>query len=392
MTDVAIVGVGMTPFGRYPDRSLGDLGAAAVAAALGDAGIDREQIDAAFIANAMGGLVTGQSSIVGQVVLNRCGIDGIPVFNVDNACAGSASALKLEIMAIRSGEADMVLVAGVEKLYHSDRQVTYRALNGAADLEWATGTGVDLDRESVFVREVYPARLKAYSDRYGLEGRTLARIAVKNRRHAAANPVAQYRTPITIDEVLSSREIVAPLTSLMCAPIGDGATAVILRRMSDSEQDPAGRAVRIRASMVAMGSPGGAGYDTIRRLGDAAYAAADVRPDEIDVAEIHDATAFTELLGYEALRLCEDGGGGQAVVEGATALGGRIPTNTSGGLESRGHPVAASGLAQVIEIVEQLRGEAHGRQVTGARIGLAEIAGGFVGGDSACVAVHILQG
>lgn len=390
MTGVGVVGVGMTAFGRFMDRSLGDLGAAAIRDALDDAGLEPAHIEMAFVANAMGGPITGQSSVVGQVVMDRSGIAGIPVFNIDNACAGSASALKLGIMAIQAGEARTILVAGVEKLVHADRSVTYRALNGAADIEWASTVPVDLARESVFVREVYPARLRAYADRYGLEGKTLARIAVKNRRHAAGNPVAQYRTPITVDDVLASREIVAPLTALMCAPIGDGATAVVLTRIDDMPKRWRDRMVTIRASVVAMGSPGGAGYETVRRLGDDAYRAAGVGPDQIDVAELHDATAFTELLGYEALRLCDEGQGASLVEQGVTSLGGRVPVNPSGGLESRGHPIAASGLAQIIELVHQLRGEADSRQVPEAQLGLAEIAGGFVGGDSACVAVHVL--
>jgi acetyl-CoA acetyltransferase len=388
MTGVAVSGVGMTAFGRYPDRSLGDLGAEAVRAALADAEVGPAEVQAAFVANAMGGLVTGQASVVGQVVLERSGIAGIPVFNIDNACAGSAAALRLGVTQVASGEADTVLVVGVERIYHPDRAVTYRALNGAADVEWADGTGVALDTQSVFMTRVYPARLEAYAAAHGLEPETLARIAVKNRRHAGANPLAQYRSPLTVDEVLASRAISPPLTALMCAPIGDGASAAVLRRNGATGR----RGVPIRASVVLMGRPGGNGVETVRIAGERAYAAAGLGPDEVDVAEVHDATAFTELLGYEGLGFCAAGEAAALVRDGTTSLGGGLPVNTSGGLESRGHPVAATGLAQVHELVAQLRGEAGERQVEGARIGLAEIAGGYVGGDSASVAVHVLGG
>jgi acetyl-CoA acyltransferase len=386
----AIVGAGLTPFGRFQERTLGDLGSEAVEQALRDAGVVAADIEMAFVANAVGAVTTGQVAVVGQVVMDRSGINGIPVYNVDNACAGSATALNLAAMAIRSGAADVVLAVGVEKLYSSDRTKTYRGLNGAADVEWAATTGADLDAESVFMKAVYPQRLHAYSGRYGLEPETLARIAVKNRSHAALNPLAQYRAPLTVAEVLSARVVSPPLTTLMCAPIGDGASAVVLmsaERARRAQQRP----TWICASTMSMGSPPGAGETTIRRLADAAYAQARVAPEAVDVAELHDATAFTELLATEEVRLVERGAGASAALQGETALGGRVPVNPSGGLESRGHPVAASGLAQVAELVWQLRGEAGDRQVPGATIGLAEIAGGYVGGDSAAVAIHILS-
>jgi acetyl-CoA acyltransferase len=386
----AIVGAGLTPFGRFQERTLGDLGSEAVQHALRDAGIVAADIQMAFVANAVGAITTGQVAVVGQVVMDRSGINGIPVYNVDNACAGSATALNLAAMAIRSGAASVVLVVGVEKLYSSDRALTYRGLNGAADVEWSATTGADLDAESVFMKAVYPQRLHAYSGRYGLEPDTLARIAVKNRSHAALNPLAQYRAPLTVEDVLAARVVSAPLTTLMCAPIGDGASAVVLmsaERARRAQQRP----TWIRASTMSMGSPPGAGESTIRRLADAAYAEAGIGPEAVDVAELHDATAFTELLATEEVRLFERGAGASAAVHGETALGGRVPVNPSGGLESRGHPVAASGLAQVAELVWQLRGEAGDRQVPGASVGLAEIAGGYVGGDSAAVAIHILS-
>lgn len=386
MTGPAILGIGQTTFGRHPERTLGDLGREAAQLALEDAGLDPRDVQMAFVANTAGGEITGQVAVVGQVVMDRLGVRGIPVYNIDNACAGSATALNLAAMAVRAGDVDVALVVGVEKLYSPDRAKTYRALNGAADVEWARTTGADLEGESVFVKEVYPQRLRTYSARYGLDPRALARIAVKNRQHAALNPLAQYRTPLTVDEVIAARVVTPPLTTLMCAPIGDGASAAVV--VSAERARKHGRPVWIRASAVTMGS-GSAAEGTLRTLGDKAYAAAGLRPQDVTVAELHDATAFGELLATEELRLVERGTGASAAESGATAIGGRLPVNTSGGLLSRGHPIAASGLAQVAEIVRQLRGEARERQVDGARVGLTEIAGGFVGGDSAAVAVHL---
>jgi acetyl-CoA acetyltransferase len=378
----------LTPFGRFGSRSLKDLGAEAIEGALSDARIDSGEIDMVIVANALSAVVTGQVSVVGQVVLSGVGINGIPVFNIDNACAGSSSALNLAQQAIRAGAAKNVLVVGVEKMYSDDRATTYRALNGAADFEWVRTTGVDVERESVFVKEVYPERLRAYRERADLQARTLAAIAVKNRCHAAANPLAQFREPLTIDQVLAARTVTEPLTTLMCAPIGDGASAVILTDADLGQRHNS--AVWLRASATSMGSPGGGGEGTIARLAEAVYRQARIQPEQVDVAEVHDATAFSELLAYEELGFCARGEASALVARGETSLGGRLPVNPSGGLESRGHPVAATGLAQVIELVWQIRGDVGDRQVPNARIGLAESAGGFVNGDTAAVAVTIV--
>lgn len=388
--DAAITGVGLTAFGKFQERSLKSLAGQAIEEALEDAGIGVDDIDMAFVANALSPITTGQVAVVGQVVLSAAGFGGIPVYNIDNACAGSSSALNLAVQAIRAGAARNVLVVGVEKMYSSDRAVTYRALNGAADLEWVQSTGVDVERESVFVKEVYPARLRAYRERQDLRPETLAGIAVKNRRHAAQNPLAQYREPLTVEEVLAARMVTEPLTTLMCAPIGDGASAAVVSAAGPAQRSDR-RPVWVRGTAVSMGSPGGGGEGTIRRLAEDVYRQAGLGPEAVDVAEVHDATAFSELLAYEELGLCATGQGSALVESGATALGGRVPVNPSGGLESRGHPVAATGLAQVVELVRQVRGEAGPRQVEGARVGLAESAGGYVNGDTAAVALTLVS-
>ena len=384
MTGCAVLGVGLTPFGKHLDRSLKELAAPAAESAIADAGIEPDEVDIAFVASTVSAVTTGQVAVVGQVVLSHVGISGIPVYTVDNACAGGSAALNLATHALRAGVARMALVVGVEKLYAPDRGTTFRALNGAADMEWVRESGIDPERESVFVSAVYAQRLRDYAARAPLDAKTLARIAVKNRRHAAANPYAQYRDPLTIEDVLAARPVAPPVTSLMCSPIADGAAAAVI---STQESE---RAVWIRASRVSMGSPPPRKRNTVERIAAAAYADAGIRASDLDVAEVHDATAFSELQAYEDLGLCQPGAGTSLVEREATSLGGSIPVNPSGGLESRGHPLAATGLAQVAELTMQLRGEAGERQVAGADVAVAETAGGFVNGDSAAVAVSIL--
>jgi acetyl-CoA acyltransferase len=385
---VALIGAGMTRFGKHPEASIKDLATPAVQEALADAGLEPGDIDMAFVANAMASLITGQVSVVGQSVLRHLGFSGLPVYNVDNACAGGASALNLAVHAVRAGAAEAVLVLGVEKMVTADRALTYRALNGAADIDFVAASGVDPGAGSVFVSAVYPPRLQAYADRYPLAAETLARIAVKNRAHAALNPMAQYVTPITVEEVLQSRTVAAPVTALMCAPISDGAAAVVVTRADRVR--PEQRPVWVRGSAVGMAAAQG-DESTIHRVSRRVYADAGIIPREVHVAEVHDSIAFNELHAYEELGLCGPGEGTRLVEEGATSLGGRIPVNPSGGLESRGHPVAATGVAQAIELMQQLRGDAGDRQVPDARHGLAESAGGFAGGDTAAVAVTVLS-
>jgi acetyl-CoA acyltransferase len=386
-SDIAIVGVAMTKFGKHAETPLKELGGQAVMLALKDAKLEIADIQMAFVANAMASVVTGQVSAVGQGILRASGFSGIPVFNIDNACAGSSSALNLAIHAIRSAAAETVLVLGVEKLVSDDRSRAYVALNGAADLDTIEASGIDPAKESVFVAAIYPERLSAYERRYGLARQTLAKIAVKNRAHAAFNPQAQFTAPLTIEEVLSSRQIVGPVTALMCAPIGDGAAAIVLtgaKRVSRSQ-----RPVWVLGSAVGMGAPPGA-ESSIKRVAARAYEQAKLAPDDIDLAEVHDSISFNELLAYEELGFCEPGQGARLVDAGVTSIGGRRPINTSGGLESRGHPVAATGAAQIAELTMQLRGEADKRQVSGALYALAENAGGFAIDDTAAIAITIL--
>ena len=378
----------MTPFAKYPDRSLKSLGEEAIQLALADGRIKPSEIDMAFVANSMSGTITGQTAVVGQTILRDMGFSGIPVFNIDNACASSASAFSLAVQALQSNAAKTVLVVGVEKLVvAADKSRSYLALNGAADPEFLQNSGIDPTRESLFVVSVYPERLERYTAKYGLDQEILAQISVKNRRHAALNPLAQYTDWISIEDVISARQVVGPITSLMCAPLGDGAAAVILRHADQVKTSK--RAVGVLAAQIGMGMSPDQGT-AIGYTARQAYAQAEITPDDVDFAEVHDSISFNELMAYEELGFAAFGQGHTLVEKEETTLGGKIPINTSGGLESRGHPVAATGLAQIIELMEQLRGEAEQRQVENACIGLAENAGGFAKDDTAAIAITIL--
>ena len=387
MSTVAVVGAGLTKFGRFRDRSLSELAGQAISAALADAGISSDEVQAAFVANSMASVTTGQVAVVGQAVLRPLGYSSIPVYNIDNACAASSSALDLAVQAVESGRFEVVLVVGVEKLFGAARSDSYRALNGAVDTDFLAASCVDAFGESVFVASIYPERLGRYRARYGLDARVLAQIAVKNRANAALNPCAQYTEPISVDDVLGSRVVAGPLTALMCAPISDGAAAVVVT--SGSRARVAWRSVWIRGIATGMGAPPGAD-SAIARVARRAFAEAGITPADIDVAEVHDSIAFNELLAYEELGLCEAGEGASFALSGASQLSGKVPVNTSGGLESRGHPVAATGLAQVVELVTQIRHEAGERQVAGTGIAVAENAGGFVVDDTAAIVVTVL--
>lgn len=386
MSGVVVAGVSTTRFGKYLDQTLTEIARPAVMDALEDAGMEIADIDMAFVANSVAAITTGQVSVVGQSVLRPLGFAGIPVFNVDNACAGSSSCVNLAMHALTSGAADTVLVLGVEKMYAPNRADIFRALNGAVDRDYLQTSGFDPTSGSVFVASVYPERLGRYASRWGLDPHDLAEISVKNRRHAGLNPHAQYREPTTVDDVLESRMVVAPLTALMCAPISDGASALVLTTRPASQDRPE---VRVRGSAISMGSPRSTS-SSIAATAARAYAQAGIEASDVSVAEVHDSIAFNELLAYEELGLVEEGGAAALVREHATELGGRLPVNTGGGLESRGHPMGATGAAQITELTLQLRGEAGHRQVPDARWGVAENAGGYIIDDTGAIAVTVL--
>jgi acetyl-CoA acetyltransferase len=394
MRSVVVAGAAMTPFGKFPETSLKTLAGEAARGAIEDAGLAAEDVEQVYFANAVAGLITGQEMVRGQVELRETGLLGVPIFNVENACASASSAFHLAWMAVASGQCEAVLAIGAEKLVHPEKRRSFEALAAATDLErrddledFVYGEEGEPGSGSLFM-DVYALLARRYGERSGADERDFARVAVKNHRHGALNPKAQYRDEVTVEEVLASRRISGPLHLLMCSPIGDGAAALVLTSAERAAAAGAD-AVHVRATALASGRDE-AGPVAVERAAARAYDEAGVGPGDLDLCEVHDAAAPAELQIYEELGLCGAGEGPAFLASGATTLGGRVPVNPSGGLLSKGHPVGATGCAQLVELTEQLRGRAGARQVEGARLALAENAGGFLGPDQAVAAVTIL--
>jgi acetyl-CoA acetyltransferase len=330
------------------------------------------------------------------------GIGGIPVINTENACASAATAFHLAWLYVASGMYDTVLAVGMEKLFHADKSRSFEALGSAIDVELMQQTITQMDEttqgegagagksRSMFM-DFYAEFARDHMHKYGTTKEHYAKIAAKNHTNGSLNPHAQYQTPRTADDILASPMIADPLTRMMCSPIGDGAAAVVLTSADNAKQYTS-KPVYVKASVVSSGQdhqPGEPGIT--ERAARKAYEVAGIGPQDLDVAEVHDASAPAELIIYEELGLCQQGEGGRLIDEGATSLGGRIPVNPSGGLLAKGHPVGATGVAHLAEIFWQLRGEADKRQVPGAKVGLTENGGGMLRGEAAAVAVHILS-
>jgi acetyl-CoA acetyltransferase len=381
VNDLAIIGAGMTAFGKFPGLSLGELGFAAAREAMRDAGVNPGDIQTAYCGNALASQLLDEFT-VGQKILWGLGINKIPVVNVENACTSGSTAFYLACLAVRSGAAEVALVLGVEKMFTPVKKI----LNaGATDLETRLG---------FIVPATFAMRANRYMAEYGLTREELALVAVKNHRHGSLNPQAQYRKPLTVEEVLDAPMIAEPLTRLSCCPQSDGAAAVVLCRREAAGRFT-GKPVGVAASVLLSGSydnpPELAGWPTDVRAGALAYEQAGLGPADLDVIELHDAFTIAEIIHCEGLGLCRPGEGGRLLKEGHTSLGGGTPVNPSGGLLSRGHPVGATGVAQLVEIVQQLRGCCGSRQVPGARVGLAHCMGGDLQGDTRSVTINILK-
>ena len=380
MASVAVVGVGMSRFGRYPERSLIDMAVEAVREAIKDAGVKPAQVEACFFANALAGRLFGDFT-VGQNVFWDTGINRVPVVNVENACTSGSTALYLAFNAVAAGQAEVAIAVGAEKMYVPE----FGLINsGQSELDTQLG---------LVAPASFALRAVRYMSEFGVTPAQLAQVSVKNRRHARDNLYAQYRDPVTVEEVLASPMIVDPLTRLQCCPIADGAAAVIVCSSSFAKRFK--RAVTIDAALLTSGSYESPQdlirWETDYRTCTSAYEKAGIGPEDLDVVEVHDAFTIAEILHYEALGLCKAGEGAQLVSEGHAGLGGRCPVNVSGGLLSRGHPVGATGIAQVCEIVTQLRGEGDKRQVEGARVGLAHCMGGDKAADTKSCTVAIFS-
>jgi acetyl-CoA acyltransferase len=403
-TQVWVAGVGMTAFGVRPEASVKDLTRDAVTEALSDAGAELGDVEAAYFGNTCQGVLEGQVVVAGQMALRSMGFERIPVVNVENACATGATALHQAVLHVRSGAGDVVLAVGAEKLNIGDGQKSLSVFDGGVDVNDLAGVRSvltelggeipDSGRPHSMFMDIYAALARAHMDAFGTTQRQLALIAEKNHAHAVHNPLAHFRKEMSATEILAARPVAGPLTVPMCAPLTDGAAAVVVCNSAGLRRLGARRPVRVLATVVRTGTvrPLSAWDRSVSRLAaQDAYEQAAVGPDDVSVAEVHDASAFGELLQTELLGFCEIGSGGKLAESGATRLGGLLPVNPSGGLESKGHPMGASGLAQIYELAHQLRGNCGVRQVPDARIALAENGGGWYGSEEAVAAVTILS-
>lgn len=393
--DVWIIGASMTPFGRFADKDLIDLASDAALGALADAGASMSDIGVLAMGN-----VYEANSHNGQRLQKQIGQTGIPVYNVVNACATGATAVRVVLMSIAAGECDTGLAVGVEKMGKMGM------IGGAAKpreekkvYEPKGRYGSVLKTEGVLGTGLMPGVFAQagmeYALAHGVTATQFAKVAQKNHAHSVLNPLAQYRKEFSLEEIVSAEMISYPNTLPMCCPTGDGAAAVVLvsdAKLKTLDPDVRRRAIKISASVLTSdpwteSDQVQPDVNTLTRLAaDAAYEKAGIGPDDLDLVELHDCFATAELLHYDNLRLCEPGGAGDFIDSGAPWRDGKIPVNVSGGLLSKGHPLGATGVANLFEVVTHLRGEAGARQVEGARVGLTHV----IGLASAC-AVHILE-
>ena len=411
MSNTVIIGAGMTPLGKHLEKPVRMLAAEAVDAALKDAKIDKSTIEAAWFCNTRQGALEGQHGVRGQASLRAYGFEGIPIFNTDNACASSSSGMFQAFAAVEAGLAEVAIVVGAEKMnYPENRKGMFEAFKGSWDrlladqhiealLAMGEGVnppeGIEESAERSVFMDIYAAQARHHMKLFGTTERQIAAVASKNHNHSALNPYAQYRFTQTIDQVLNDRLVAWPMTRAMCAPMSDGAGAIILASKAAAKRlNTADRAVEIRGIGVSSSSNRTAEQYDQHLTAVAAkrcYEMAGVGPKDINVAEIHDATAIAEIIQAEHVGFCEYGEGGPLVESGKTTLGGSLPINVSGGLLSKGHPIGATGVIQLFELVTQLRGEAGERQVAGARMALAENGGGFHGLEEAACVVTLLS-
>lgn len=380
MRDVVVLGVGQSEFGKFPDRSIGQLGAAAALAAISDAGIEISQIQSAFSSRLYADMITGQT------IFKEIGLTRIEMVNVENACAGGSTAVRSLYKDIAAGFCDIGIALGVESMTTSP--VAGKLIPPSKD---------DLDGQlGMMMPVVFALQAKRLMETHGATPADFAQVSVKAHDFGALNPMAQYRKRFTVEEVLASRMIVDPITLLQCCPNTDGAAAVVLCS-AEVARKYTNRPVKIIGSSLVSGDYFYKKADlTSMELGaraaQQAYEQAGVGPEDLDVVELHDAFASEEIIHYEDLGLCARGDGVALLRSGATSLGGRIPVNPSGGLLSLGHPLSASGVRTICEITQQLRGRAGDRQVPNAKVGLAQMMGGSATGlETGAASVHILK-
>jgi acetyl-CoA acetyltransferase len=376
MREVAIIGAGLVPFGKYPEKTLADIAWPAVKQAIQDSGIKKNEIGAAYCGTALGGMMAGQR------ILKIVGLTGLPIINIENACSSSSTAFREAWIAVAAGIYDAALVIGVEKLTKFG--------GGTLPLEkedWEVAHGLVMPA-------LYAMRARRYMHEYGLTEDQLAMVSVKARKHGGLNPDAQFRDPVTIEQVKQARPVADPMTLFHCCPSGDGAAAVVICSAEKARQYTTSP-VRVLGSEINSGNYM-TGYRDMTspeitvRGAKQLYEEAGIGPEDVDLAEVHDAFAIAELLYYEALGFCARGDAAKLLEDGETSLGGRIPVNPSGGLLAKGHPIGATGVAQIVEIVRQLRGQCGDRQVEGAKVGLTHCTGGGISGfDHGVCSIHL---
>ena len=409
MSDVYLVGVGMTPFGKFFEKSVKDLTREATEDALSDAGANLKDIEAAWFSNTTQGVLEGQYLVPGEVALRNMGFEGIPMTNVENACASASTAFNGAYTAIKAGIVDVALAVGVDKMYSEDKAKSFKIFDGAIDVhrrdeEFTAleklGEGVEPPPEETLSNQqrspfmdIYACFAKQHMKMFGLTQRQLAAVSSKNHWHSTMNNKSQFKFEASIEEILDARLISWPLTLPMCSPISDGGAAAILCSKDSLSRFDSGRGIQVLASTMGTGIKREAtdlDNHITRRAALRAYEIAGIGPKDIDLAEVHDATAMGEITQSECLGLCDFGEGGNLAETGQTTLGGSIPINPSGGLESKGHPIGATGLGQIYELTNQLRGECEDRQVQNARFAIAENGGGIYGVEEATCCITIL--
>jgi acetyl-CoA acyltransferase len=380
-----IVGAAMTPMNRR-DRSAEEMALAVVSAVLADADMQPDDIDLVVFGNATAGRLIDQGCVRGQTFLRDAGLRHAGIVNVDNSCAGGTSALHLGTLASRGG-AGTILAIGTEKMWTGDRSATLAGIEDGVPLTDRRRMHAELENPSGSVlMALNAAWAMVLMNERGATVEMCAAAAVKDRRHGSLNPNAQFQTPVTLEEVLSSPSIVKPLTRLMCSSFTDGAAAVVL------SETPRKSAPRIRASVSRSGNGEKDYHERLTETAELAWKAAGIGPEDVDVIELHDATSAEELYALESLGFFDPGEAGPATLAGETGIGGKgLTVNPSGGLVARGHPLGATGIAQVVELCTQLRGAAGPRQVEGARLAMAVNTGGIIDKDAGFVGIHVLE-
>lgn len=390
MEKAYVIGVGMHPFGRFLEKSLKQLTRHAVWEAISDSGIDPKKVEIAYFSNSFAGALSGQHSARGQIYLRDAGFSEIPIINIENACAGGATAFQHACLAVTSGQVDIAMAVGVEKMFVGDTPKTIAALASAGDVEATKGQGLQFTA-------LYALKALDYMEKYGATPYHFAKVAEKNSENASLNPYAQFRKKLSSEDVLNSRMIADPLTLYMCSPIADGSAAVIVASEKVAKQLGQRAQVHVKGSVLKSGQlyhPGSKQPSVITKASNELYEKIGISPTDINMIEVHDAATSVEFDHVEDLSLIPKGTAFQEVEKGTFAISGKLPINMSGGLTSKGHPVGATGVAQIIEITKQLRGEAKDRQVyTNGKLpvtGLCLNTGGRVEDDRAAYAITIL--